>query len=248
MDLDAFLRSINAYARDYILYLVSFFHFRDNSLAADSIEDEDGRIITHALINLVVGVFIQQSFISNVLSSTKQLAKANLAGDSDKIPWLEFLRNDTFVKLLYSELWIWVLFSIVIYALASMAGRVRYLSALSVTLSVFPPAFAVGAAGCQFASLLYFLFDSPVHPASPLCTSWTGLFFNAAVELILVGVALYYALSRKPAKGDPLIAPRRRWARLLVSGAVVLFLFLAQLAVFGPANVFGVIAYCVARH
>ena len=221
MDINQTLQSLNAYARDYLLYLFGLFDLRADRVAED-IRDDNSPIIVHALISLTLGSFIQQIIITGVVQS-----------------------DQVFLKLFGWEIAFWIFMAIVLSLVTRIIARTAdFATVFSIVLRVFPPSFALSAFASALIYASTFAFSTVrntpnLSGAEQLhnqwivtCNAWTATLANALVEWGLVAVLLYPALSQASRSFPGLVASDARSRTLCIVSLVLLVTIIIHLTIF----------------
>jgi hypothetical protein len=221
-----FIKAINAYARDYILYLVRVFSLR-YSTVEEHLEDPDSAIVLHTLISLGGGVFLQQVII----------ARLGETGAKE-------ISNNALLVNFTNEIAFWAFIAVVIHLMARLLGqRPHFTASLSASLRVLPPVFFMSAAASIFVASGSWLVLKP--SLVDVCKPWISAVGDAVIEWVLVTLALYVGLAQATKVSAPIVPREMKVKRALITGMVVFLIVVTHLMVFDPRNLVAMVPKCL---
>lgn len=222
MDIDATLRSANKYVREYLLYIIRFLALRSPEGPAEHLSDEDGQLIVHGTISLVVGIYLQQLVVAGIIP-----------------------HGDLFGRLILVEVGFWAVLALSLNVLVFAFTRHGDLaSAISVVLRVFPPALMISSLACAFAFALFFSLST--SSASTLsCERWFAVLADALTEWFLIALVLPRELHSATQSSPPLLAPQASLQTRAVTALLVIFTIAIHLTMFFAGNLKEALEKCL---
>ncbi|AAK24808.1 hypothetical protein [Caulobacter vibrioides] len=208
MDFEKALSFAEKYSREYLLYLLDFFRRKRGDLRTD-VEQPEGKIVVYAMISASIGLFLSYKFVSGV----------------DLTAQAFFI--ELFVKFAY---WLAIALFLHLILLVTRA-QAAFMTALLVTLTVMPVAYALGGyAAYLMNKLSWFWVDLDANAKAPsndanfgaVLTQHDYAYFGAVLtQLVIAFIYFPRLLSR-----DGALA---RWRVAVASMGVSLFIIMVQL-------------------